>query len=286
MPTFTGDESPADIMRLALEKFSKSPVAREFGSDLKIYYQDNIPFLMYRARVKDDLGEFVVHYRLDKMLLRVFPECETIYEEAAKYDLLEDNDDPKRRAKMVNVLASYAMNTMLGRLLLNQATMFGEIFSDTSFLTGGVFLAALGQAYQSVDANKALQAVKGGVRKMLDSRLEHSAKNKRDLLVRFVNHMPSISIPTGVGRPKGSTKPEAVKAQEAAEFEKQIEVTIRELLSTGGKMPTKTAVARALGIGGLNPNTGIDSSLQAFRNKLARLSVDYNVIVERVKLNK
>lgn len=88
------------------------------------------------------------------------------------------------------------------------------------------------------------------------------------------------------GRPLGSVKPAEKRAQEAADFEIEIEGTIRRLLSERGQMPSKTAVAKALGIGGLNPATGVDSSLAAFRNKLDRLNVDYSAIVERMRLNK
>jgi hypothetical protein len=90
----------------------------------------------------------------------------------------------------------------------------------------------------------------------------------------------------GSGRPKGSTKPIEKKAQEAAKFEREIEEAIRTLLSVTGEMPTKTAVAKELGIGGLSPKTGIDTSLNAFSNKLRRLKVDYDAVVERVRLNK
>jgi hypothetical protein len=88
------------------------------------------------------------------------------------------------------------------------------------------------------------------------------------------------------GRPKGSTKPEEVKAQEAAEFDRKIEETIRALLASEGKMPIKTAVAKALRVGGVSAATGNNTSLNALNSKLKRLEVDYNAIVERVKLNK
>jgi hypothetical protein len=49
------------------------------------------------------------------------------------------------------------------------------------------------------------------------------------------------------------------------------------------KPPTKTRVAKEIGEGGINPKTGIDSSLTAFRNKLQRLGVDYGAITEKVE---
>lgn len=88
------------------------------------------------------------------------------------------------------------------------------------------------------------------------------------------------------GRPLGRGKPAEKRAQEATEFERRIEEAIRTLLSVSGEMPTKTAVAKELRIGGVNPATGIDSSLNSFNNKLRRLEIDYDAIVERVRLNK
>jgi hypothetical protein len=87
---------------------------------------------------------------------------------------------------------------------------------------------------------------------------------------------------TSKGRPLGSTKSPEEKARAAAEFEKQIEDAIRRLRAASGTLPTKTAVAKELGIGGLSPRTGTDSSLTSFNNKLRRLEVDYNEIVSRI----
>jgi hypothetical protein len=87
---------------------------------------------------------------------------------------------------------------------------------------------------------------------------------------------------TSKGRPLGSTKSPEEKAQAAAEFKKKVEDAIRRLRSESGMFPTKTAVAKELGIGGLSPRTGTDSSLTSFNNKLKRLELDYNEIVDEI----
>jgi hypothetical protein len=84
------------------------------------------------------------------------------------------------------------------------------------------------------------------------------------------------------GRPLGSKKSPAQRAKEAREFESQIESTIRKFLETERVRPTKTAVAKALGLGGLSARTGVDTSLSVFINKLKRLGLDYDVIADRV----
>lgn len=91
--------------------------------------------------------------------------------------------------------------------------------------------------------------------------------------------------PTKQGRPKGTVKPLSQKERESLEFGTKIEETMRMLLTREGKLPTKTAVAKALGIGGRSPK-GSDTHLNAFNNKLARNNVDYDAICERVKRNK
>jgi hypothetical protein len=281
MPDFTGEETAADIARLLIANFSKSPISTELEAAFEITYQGDIPLLRFQAQVKNNLGEFVCQYRLDKMLLTVYPECEGIYDQAGAYGLFGDKADPQSRKKTVNHLAYYAMNLMLSRLLIHQLAMFEENFEDTMFFTSGTLLTAIANAYEIPGGEQASRIAKDGIRTMLDERLETSTKKKRELLVKLLNSLPSIQIPTGVGRPLGSTKP----AEKKAEFEKQIEETIRQLHADNGEMPTKTAVAKTIGIGGLSVR-GNDSSLQAFNNRLKRLNVDYKAIVERMKLNK
>jgi hypothetical protein len=88
------------------------------------------------------------------------------------------------------------------------------------------------------------------------------------------------------GRPTGRKKPAERRAQDKAAFERQIEDAYSLLLERTGLGPTKTAIAQEMGIGGRNPHTGADSRLTAFNNKLKRLGVDYEAIIQRAQLNK
>jgi hypothetical protein len=85
------------------------------------------------------------------------------------------------------------------------------------------------------------------------------------------------------GRRLGSKKSEQQRAKEAREFEKQIIAVVRQSLEGDGTIPTKTAVAKALGLGGLSARTGVDSSLNVFINKLKRCGLDYDAIIEKVR---
>jgi hypothetical protein len=177
------------------------------------------------------------------------------------------------------------MNAMLNRLMVLQMIMFEENFSETMCLTAGSLFAVFANLFEQAGTKDAAKTAKEGARELLDATVATSAKNKRELLAQLLNSLPSMHIPTSVGRPQGSTKPDDVKAQEAAEFEKKVEETIRSLQSTKGKIPTKTAVAKALNIGSLTKG-GNNTSLTIFGKKLRRLKIDYDAIVERVKLDK
>jgi hypothetical protein len=90
---------------------------------------------------------------------------------------------------------------------------------------------------------------------------------------------------TGPGRPKGSTKPPEKRAQEAVEFEQKVERTVRLIHAATGKVPTKTSVAEAMGMGGVNPRKGSDTRLNSFSNKLRKLEIDFAAIVQRLDLH-
>jgi hypothetical protein len=284
MYKFTGDETPTDVMRLAIDYFSNNQAVNGLGA--VITYQNGIPFLQFQATVKDDLGEFAGLYRLDKMLLNVFPACEAIYSEAHSNHLFgEEDDGGKGRNIIVRLLALHAMTTMLMRLILLQLVLFQENLDETMALTASTLFGMFADAHKAVGNDKVVRAANKAVKELMQSCVDATANRRRDLQVTLINALPTLNIPTGVGRPKGSTKPEDIKAQEAAEYEKKVEAAIRKLISPQGKMPTKKAVAKELGIGGLSLG-GTDSSLTNFSRKLRGLKIDYDAIVEKVKLDK
>jgi hypothetical protein len=284
MSVITGDESPADILRMSLERFSSDLGFKDRHISTEIVYsKKGVPYLILQARVKNDEGEFVCHYRLDRMLLRLFPECERMYDEADAAGLFGEPDEAGRR-KTVRNLARYAMTTMLSRLIMLQLAMFEDAFNDMMLLASSTLFDSLTQALDP-SGGAIKKAANESVRTLLDKTVDNHAKKKRELLTVLLNSLPMLQIPVGVGRPKGSTKPEDVKAQEAAEYEKKVEAAIRKLISPKGKMPTKKAVAKELGIGGLSAG-GTDSSLTNFSRKLRGLKIDYDAIVERVNLDK
>jgi len=267
----TGSEQPAEILKIVLDRFSETTARRV---DAEIYYINQIPFLKFHTGLRHDWGEFLGHYRLDKMLLAVVPECERAFDKLATQNLVDRRD----RKLLVNHLVYVAMDGMLDRLLLLQHQLFQDNFNDSLTASVSALLHALAVARNEEGYTK---ATNDAIRGLVDATVTLVGKKKREYLTSLFNTMQLIHLPTGIGRPIGSKKPLSVKKREAAEFERHVEDAIRHLLSTKGAMPTKTAVAKHLNIGGLSKG-GTATYLSAFRNKLARLGLDYDGIKKRV----
>lgn len=268
---FTGSESPEEIVRATVDEFSRHP----HPSDFTIFYENSIPKLRYQFQGGD--LDFSCTYRLDTMLVPFYAEAERIFDELAELRAIE----VALRQTLVPYIAFTGMTNMLSRLLILQLEIFGENFEEAQVTARGIFLHSLVKTHTGSQSKVSLaRGVSKIVRRWIDEAVAASMKNKRDFLVGFINAQPLLHIPTSVGRPTGSTKPEEQKRQEAAEFETKIERTIRDLLVAGGKMPTKTRVAEELAIGGES------SRVNAFNNKLRRNGIDYAAIAARVKLHK
>jgi hypothetical protein len=112
--------------------------------------------------------------------------------------------------------------------------------------------------------------------------LARSALEKQ--IASFLKHIKLIVDTRAKGRPLGTGTPSEARTQEAEEFEKLVEEAIRRVAAVKGFKRIKTAVAKELHIGGLNVKTGVDSALSVFIKKLNRLEIDYDAIVERIRV--
>ena len=149
----------------------------------------------------------------------------------------------------------------------------------------GLFVQSFLRTYYSQDVLKARKAASATVKGWIDKLVKNTAKKKRDYLIAFMNAQPLLRI-QGIGRPVGSTKPIEQKTREAEQYRQDVKAAIQSLVTIPGKAPKKTDVAKALNIGGHNPKTGTYSYLNAFRNKLVRLGIDYGEILAELGLNK
>lgn len=271
---FTGAESPTEVLNAVLADFSM-PSAQ-------IVYEDGNPYLTVEHNTPT---EYVCKYRLDTLLLPLFPQCEALYDHylSMGYALASARD------MLLRTLAYVAMANMLSRLVLFHPQMFMEVDDEAGFIAETILIQSLTKTYSTYgkpeNEDKVARSLSLSVRRTLDKVIDEGVKRRRGYLAGFLNQLPLLTVPMGEGRPPGSKKPLEAKQREKAEFEKRIEETIRDLYKKDGKMPTKTAVAEALGMGGVNPRRGGDTRLNSFNNKLGRLKIDYEAIVQRLDLH-
>lgn len=278
---FNGTESAEDVLKQALEEFSRRCQERPQGGT--IVYQNNVPFLRYQPRITSTCPEQVCLYRVDTMLLPFFKEAVKIYDTLTKpLNVLESLREPT-----IRYIACFGMVAMLGRLMILQSEIIEGNFEEGKFVTSTFLLHSLAQAIGTPKGDTAStgKLATKTTKKWLDQIIGEAMKKKRDFLVAFINSQPLFHI-QGVGRPPGSTKPEEKKKQEAVEFDTKVEQTIRKLLQNTGNLPNKTAVAKEIGVGGWNRESGTDNRLVAFSAKLKRLGLNFDSILERVRLNK
>jgi hypothetical protein len=263
---FTGNESAADIAKAALDSF-KNPKA-------KIVYKKKVPYLS--VDLEDVLES---KYRVDKLLIQVFGECERICDSYVNQKVLNSAD----RNVYLRYLAYVCMSQLLDSLPLLQIGLLRESAHDAAFLAPATLIHTIARLRERPDN---VRALKKGIRETvslnLERRLKVAAKDKREYLTGFLNRLPLMDIPTSPGRPLGSTKPEETKAREKAEFESKLEQTVKALYHALGREPFKYEVADALGIGG-HTAKGTDSRTNALSNKLRAQKINYAAIVQRVK---
>lgn len=266
-PTFTGSESPADIARIAIKWFAEKPHDAEFT----IFYENSIPMMRYRF--ESDWVEFDCVYRLDILLESFYSDAERIFDQNANANFIE----AELRPLMVPVIAFAGMTAILGRLLILQGRLFLDMLDEIRVTTAGMFLHSL--VVQSPHKSSLGRGASKVIQDWIDEVVDAAMKKKREFLVGYMNLHPLINIPTTVGRPEGTKKPEKQKQRESEAFAKELEDAIRRLYVQDGKMPKKIRVAAELGIG------GDESRSSAFYNKLKRTGVDYDAIAAKVKLH-
>lgn len=271
-PEFTGSESPSDILELVLDRYSET--SRSYS---QIVYDGEVPYLVY-TMPHNDPPVFIGRYRLDKILLGFFPQCEELFDHFAKADLVDEGE----RESLIRLIAFTAMSGMLDRLILLQLSLLEDNFHDTAVLSFATFLHALAKARQTPTTQEGVKkSIRNAVRVELNKRVKMTAKQKREFLIGFINTHPLLKIPTRVGRPDGSIKSPKQKEETAQKFADEIEVAVRNLYEKSNNIPTRTAVARFLKPG-VNPKTGTDSRLSVFSKKVKHLNIDYEAIVKRV----
>jgi hypothetical protein len=255
-----------------------------FHGVLKPKAKDGVPIAVYANRSTEGFGDFICQYWPLGSVEKIIADCEKIFDntsieiEGSRLNFSEAEWEPGARERAIRDMTAFATQVFLLGIRSLICDAIEEGLADSLFLAQA---ALINDTAVDNDLPEVAQCTSDG-RPVLDQIVKRVAKRKRELLVGLLGALPRIITKGRVGRPLGSTKPENVKEKEKEELVSQIEHALRRLVSASQSVPTKTAVARELGIGGLNPNTGNDSSLQAFNSKLNRYEIDYNQIVLRV----
>jgi hypothetical protein len=265
---FTGNESPDDIVKAAIDEFERHPLGRH--KHFSIFYEGGIPKMKYEFA--GGPIDFSCIYRLDIMLLPFFGEAERIFDRLARPNIV----DMSLRDLMIRYLAFQGMSAMLSNLPLLQLDVFGNNLEEVRLVISSLFLHSM-VAMTTPRNDKLARIASKTVKQWIEETLDALKKRRREYLVGFMNKQTLLNMTTAVGRPPGTTKPEEKKRAEAMQFEEQVETALRKLWIEKGEEPTKTAVAEDLNIG--SP----EYRLTSFINRLTRRGINYQAIVDRVK---
>lgn len=268
---FTGNESPAQIVKAAIEEFEQHPLGQH--KDFVIFYDGSIPKMKYEFA--GGPIEFSCIYRLDIMLLPFFDEAERIFDRLARPNIV----DMTMREELIRYMAFMGMSAMLSNLPLHQLDVFGNNLEEVRLVVSSLFLKSMVGMMDNQKNNRVAKIASKTVKQWIEETLDALKNRRRDYLVGFMNSRMLFNIRTTAGRPPGTTKSEDKKAEEKAEFESKVENAVKPLFVSLGREPFKYEVAEALGIGGF----GIDSRINSFNNRLNRLGIDYPAIIERCK---
>ncbi|HEX8072752.1 MAG TPA: hypothetical protein VF546_22580 [Pyrinomonadaceae bacterium] len=250
--------------------------------------KDAPPIAVYANRSTEGYGDFACQYWPLAPVEKIITSCEQIFDsvifeaqfkdETEVISFSETEWEPGFRERAIREMASFATHAFILGMRSRIIDAVQESFEDS------LFLAEAGLTNDIAVDNDADTGAKLGadVRPLLDQMADKAAKRRRETLVGLLGALPRIITKGRSGRPRGTTKSAEMRQQEKEEFVAQIEVAVRTLALAASKLPSKTAVARELRMGGVNPSKGNDTSLQTFNNRLNRYGIDYDQIVFKV----
>jgi len=264
-PEVTGAESPEEILSIVLSEFEHEAAC--------IIYEENVAYLKIQHHVPTD---YVCTYRLDKLLLPLFDDAKRLCEQYFSHGFLQDIDPNF----LIGMVAYVKMTYYLAFLVPSHPLLFLEIDDQTVLVSETIFLQSQavlrGKDNDEATMAKLLSQI---VREQTDLYLNKLLERRRRSVVGFMNRLRLITIPVGKGRPLGTKKSDAQKQQDAADFKERVKEVIQTLYQAQNKLPTKTAVAEALNLG------GPESRINALNNKLNRLKLDYKAILQELELH-
>jgi hypothetical protein len=157
MPEFHGNETPAEVMRAALDDFL---FKSDSGITAEIKYKGKVPYRHFFFP-----GEFAStsRHRLDNLLMAAFTVCETVVG-YIRHGLLEKDS----RDWLVRMTSYVTMSAMLQVLMGLHTKVWADSIEDIRFLTPAILLNSIADTRPLKDPN----AVKKGVRRTVKSNLK------------------------------------------------------------------------------------------------------------------
>ena len=242
---------------------------------------------IYAGTSTDGYGSFRCEYMPLAAIKKIIVDCARMFDDytvvvndkqsgQSLKKKISEGHVPESRDDAIRRMAEHATLHMIASFRGRQTDLLVEVVKDSMLIAGSVLTAMVARLI-----SKALPGeMTADVRDDIEGAAKRVAENKRALLRRSISGLPHILAERGPGAP---TKPQAEREREGKDYAARVEDAYRKLRTESGKTPTKTSVAKELGEGGLNPQTGKDSSLSAFGNKLRRLKVDYDAIAKKVE---
>lgn len=249
--------------------------------------EDGEPIPIFGATSEEGYGSFRCEYMPLAAVKKIVVECERIFDNftvrvsgipsgKSVEQRISEGHLPESRSTSIRSMAACSVMHLLASFRERMCDVLEENVKDCEVIAESLLASVVGEQVKRAVAGK----VTADVRSDIEKAAERVAERKRTMLRVAINGLPHVLAERGRGAPAKS--PEE-KEREAKTYAAKVEGAYRKLrLETGGK-PKKIKVAKELGAGGLNRDTGIDSSLQAFNNKLKRLGITYDLIAKKVE---
>lgn len=240
--------------------------------------------LTYAGHSVDGYGTFICDYKPIEAIRTIIRKCEGAIakkklevteketREISEFPLSEFPVEDQRG--LIEVMAETATLYVLYHLAGRLGNAIVDAVYDADLIAQGAITVASASRLSKSGVDAEVDA-----REQIELAAQRTANAKREMLRGQLKQLPFVIAQRRRGAPR---KSHSQRESQRREYAAKVERTYRDLFVKVGKKPTKTLVARTLGEGGINPKTGIDSSLPAFRNKLDRLEIDYDALVTKV----
>ena len=269
----------AEIDALARDILTR--VLKDFGDQLPpnvfqvIQAENGEQVAIYADTSLSGDGSFACQYMPIDPAKKILKHCERVYDNFIANNEVHPSFE-KIRDTAIEAMADCAVLHLIASFPQRLRDLLEDVVEDSYVIGDGVMAASLAKYLTKYETRQ----FRADARPEIQRAVRRAADKRKALLREHLKAMPEVIAERGRGAP---AKSPARRKRERELYIKKLEDAYRRVRSKAGKKPTKISVARELGEGGLNPKTGVDSSSQAFRNKLTRLEIDYDAMSQKIE---